>query len=335
MLMATYLLIGVGGLVRGMGAGMGCPDWPTCYGRWVPPQDESLLPDDYQVYYHARRKEKNLKLATWLTYFGLSEIAATIRKEAFIFKSVHFNPAKAWTEYINRLVGVGVGILACILCCCAAFGYVGTPAYPIFLWSLGAGICTLVAGLLGAVVVATHLLPFAVTIHMGIAFLIIVTLLIAYRRQRTQIHATHLLVGEKIRVYLKGLLLLLLVQLFLGTQLREAVDRVSPGYAGEENMLDTIGMPFYAHRSISWLLIVSQLAFCYLMYKKKAAKKLQRLSQGIAVTYICQVLLGIWFYYGRMSGIAQSLHLLLAFIAYGGMCYLIINTRTWAPQLRR
>ncbi len=107
--MAVYFLILVGGIVRTTGAGMGCPDWPKCFGSWIPPASTSQLPQNYKEVYASIREKKNLKFAKYLKAVGFAATADRIVNDKSILTETEFNIVKAWIEYGNRLVGVIIG----------------------------------------------------------------------------------------------------------------------------------------------------------------------------------------------------------------------------------
>src|SRR5687768_15467774 len=103
-LVAVYILILVGGIVRSTGSGMGCPDWPRCFGNWVPPTSVAELPEDYKSVYSDHRNRKNQKFARYLRAMGLEGTADKILADKSILKEADFNPVKTWIEYFNRIV---------------------------------------------------------------------------------------------------------------------------------------------------------------------------------------------------------------------------------------
>ena len=110
-LVAVYLLILVGGIVRSTGSGMGCPDWPKCFGSWVPPTSVSELPENYKQIYAEYRDKKNQRFARYLRVIGLGSTADQILNDRSVLEEADFNVTKTWIEYFNRITGVIIGFL--------------------------------------------------------------------------------------------------------------------------------------------------------------------------------------------------------------------------------
>jgi cytochrome c oxidase assembly protein subunit 15 len=235
---SVFFLIFVGGLVRSTGSGMGCPDWPKCFGQWVPPTHVSELPENYK---------ESFKTST-------HEVA-------------EFDVYKTWTEYINRLIGVITGLFV-VLTVFFALPYLKTNP-SVFWLSFLALLLTGFQGWIGARVVATNLAHWMVTIHMMIA-LIIVGLLIYTITKSQQFDVLQLNNDRSLKLIMVAVLLVSATQTISGAQVRENVDAVAL-VAGEQNRthwVELLGNMFKFHRTFS---AVSALLTIILVYKFRLA----------------------------------------------------------------
>ena len=247
-----YLLILAGGIVRGTGSGMGCPDWPRCFGRWIPPTEVSQLPPNYQAIYGAKLKGE-----------------------------VEFNAVKTWIEYINRLLGVLSGFLV-FATLIASLSYLRKDKV-IFWGSLAAFLLIGANGWLGSRVVATELAQYMITLHLLLAIAVVFALLFVLIRS----NANHLNAGPIIRktISVRWLLLIVMIltlgQVVFGTQVRDELDEVVKqlGYAQRENWISNLELSFYIHRSFSLVILAFHFAVIYQLRKLDKGKHITKIDQ--------------------------------------------------------
>jgi cytochrome c oxidase assembly protein subunit 15 len=108
-LVLIFLVVFAGSFVRMSGSGMGCPDWPKCFGSVIPPTSVDQLPANYQEIYLQKRLAKNDRFVATLSKLGFEETANQLANDKSIQVEEEFNATKTWTEYINRLLGFLAG----------------------------------------------------------------------------------------------------------------------------------------------------------------------------------------------------------------------------------
>lgn len=319
---AVYLLILVGGIVRSTGSGMGCPDWPKCFGSWIPPTEVNQLPLDYKEIYARQRAEKNERFVSYLTAFGFNDLADQISNDPDILKEEDFNATKTWTEYINRLIGAVIGLLI-----------FGTFVMSIRYWKTDRTITVLsflafvlvgIQGWIGSIVVSTNLLQWMITIHMLLALLIVCLLIYVYfRSQETR----PLVISnrQRVSVFLVITILFSLVQVVLGTQVREALDVLSETLNRAE-WIENLGYQFKVHRSFSIVLIALHGYTLKLLLVNTTISKSFRFLLGVLMSVLgIEVISGVVMAYFGVPAAAQPIHLLLGTLIIGLQYYLLLQ----------
>jgi cytochrome c oxidase assembly protein subunit 15 len=324
-LVAVYFLILVGGIVRSTGAGMGCPDWPKCFGQWIPPTSEGMLPDHYQEKYKNDRLEKNQRFAGYLEAVGLKRQAAAIRSEEFIQQETSFNVMKTWTEYLNRIIGVLIGLLI-ILNLAGSIKFIKSDPV-IFIWSAILFVLVVFQGWIGSVVVSTHLTPWIVTLHMVIAvFIIAILTYLVFRTRINELYFHNIERHRLLNFLLMASGILIVIQILLGTQVREAVDLVSSSldYGQRKTWISSIGLEFYSHRSFSLILLILQGLILINIYRNQSGGNGSfYLSRLLLILMLFEIGLGAVMSYFGIPPFIQPVHLLTGVMIFG-MQFLIL-----------
>ena len=290
-LIAVYFLFLVGASVRASGAGMGCPDWPTCFGQWIPPMSESELPANYQEIYAER---------------GYAE--------------TRFNVVKTWTEYFNRLVGATIGLLI------FATAWVSWPLRKydrsIVKASVAAFFMVGFQGWLGAKVVSSNLQPGMITIHMLMALAIVGVLIFAMAQARRGIMAAQPIsdIHPSFEKWLYAVMFFTLCQVAMGTQVREMTDFISKaqGEALRSDWIQAMPWFFYVHRSFSAIVLFSNLWLGWLLFKSLGIQHtLTKLTLTMIGVISIAILSGATLGHLGMPAFVQPTHLLASALLFG------------------
>lgn len=337
-IIALFVLILAGGVVRTSGSGMGCPDWPKCFGSVIPPTNASQLPEDYQNRYVKQRIDKNERFAKTLDVFGYGNLAAKVRGDKSVLEAEEFNAAKTWTEYINRLIGAITGFLL-IGCVVYSFSYLKLRK-RIFFLSLSNVILVGFQAWLGSIVVSTNLLAWVVTVHMLTAILILAISIYTYFQARI-LRDQAILVdkpGGVIQLIAIIALLVMIVQIAIGTDVREQIDAIA-SYMNELNRsewVSKVGFSFDLHRNLAIIVLISAFALFYLIRRNYDLNRLQfRYASYVLLLVFLQFIAGVALSYLALPPVVQAIHLTLASLMFGAQYYLVLllKRNTYTSQI--
>lgn len=288
---AIYFLILVGGIVRATGSGMGCPDWPKCFGSWVPPTDISQLPNDYKEIYGEKLKGE-----------------------------VEFNAIKTWIEYINRLVGVAIGFLVFGTFVSSFISFRKKDKTIVFL-SLLATILVAFEGWLGSKVVSSELHPVMITLHMILSVIIVFILLYAVARSYNYVIEVEDVADKSSLSFLVSAAIFLTTgQVLLGTQVREVVDQVanSLGNALRNEWAANLGGKFQMHALFSIIIVMINLLIYYRINKSIIKKGLlAKFANWLLIVIAIELISGLSLAYLGFPRLMQPIHLTLGTLAIG------------------
>ena len=293
----VYLVILAGGIVRMTGSGMGCPDWPKCFGFLIPPTERyqlewkpnseynknQIIIIDENLYYSIKSFNSNedFNRSNWNKY----------TKHDYS----KFNVYHTWIEYINRLIGALAG-LSVLMLFLYSMKFFKSKKIITFLSFLSL-IAILFQAWLGKTVVDSNLTASTITIHMLMA---IVLLFILFSILAISKPVKPIRIPRNISILILISMVLLIIQVLTGTEVRKFIDLQMEMYNYNEKnkWIENITSTFNFHRSFSWAIIIIN-SIIYLKIKEIDLKS--NLIYIINSLICLQIISGIIMFCARMS----------------------------------
>jgi len=321
-LVLVYLVIAAGAIVRMTGSGMGCPDWPKCFGYYIPPTETAQLqwqPDREFKKGQVIIVDETLQVAK--VDFKTGNEYADQNWELYTKHDYAiFNPWHTWIEFVNRLFGALAGLGTLVLAVFSLGFWKQRKKITLLSWLVVFAMGF--QGWLGATVVYSVLAPAKITIHMIMALFIVA--LLTYLTYTTRKSSESLVYERGLFVWLLAAFAATVIQIILGTQVRhlvdEQVDRV--GYDARHLWLSNFDWTFYVHRSFSIAVVLLNLFLAWRIYKHQLGYT--KINWVLFLLGI-EVLTGVGMYYFDFPFATQPLHLIIASLLFGVQYYLVME----------
>jgi len=316
------LVIIAGAVVRMTGSGMGCPDWPKCFGYYIPPTEIT------EVQFQADREYKKGQVIivdeSLMTAEQDFKTGSIYNTQDWVKYTKHdyaiFNPWHTWIEYINRLFGALAGIAVLIMAFLSLKYWQENKKITLLSW-LSVFLMGF-QGWLGATVVYSVLSPIKITIHMVMALVIVA--LILYLLHISKPKSITKIGLKSFRSLTLFAVIFTLIQIVLGTQVRQFVDEQIKivGYNMPEQWLSKPSIIFYIHRSFSILVLILNLLIWW--QNKKLNLGFNKVNWILAFIGL-EIITGIAMYNFDFPALSQPLHLVIATLLFGVQFYILLE----------
>ena len=322
-LILVLLVILAGSFVRMTGSGMGCPDWPKCFGHLIPPTSISQIEWSPKKTYNKGviLKHDGKLIVSKKKFVSKNKINLSNWEKYTKHNYSDFDATKTWIEFINRLLGVIAGLATLIMFFISLtyWNKKNILIFNSFLIIVGMGF----QAWLGKLVVDSNLAPYKITVHMLMALVIIS--LIIYSIFKAKNHKESKIIKD---TFVKNLILfsvfVSLFQIIIGTQVREFIDLQYEIYGPNKKnqWLNAPNFYFYFHRSFSILIVLLNFSLYYLIKSKNYSSIL---IKKIGIVILLEILVGIIMFYLDFPFLSQPIHLLLATILFSYQFYWVLH----------